>query len=50
MLNERHAKLLEARGFDVEILENLGIESSAKLGPDTIAIPFLEVGVRINTK
>ena len=26
MLNERHAKLLEARGFDVEILENLGIE------------------------
>lgn len=50
MLNERHAKLLEARGFDVEILENLGIELSAKLGPDTIAIPIYEAGVRVNTK
>ena len=50
MLNERHAKVIEARGFDVEILENLGIESSAKLGPDTIAIPIYEAGVRVNTK
>ena len=50
MINERHAKLLEARGFDIEILENLGIESSAKLGPDTIAIPIYEAGVRVNTK
>jgi twinkle protein len=50
MLNERHAKLLEDRGFDVELLEKLGIESSKKLGPDTIAIPILEGGVRTNTK
>jgi twinkle protein len=50
MINDRHAKLLEARGFDIEILENLGVESSTKLGPDTIAIPIYEAGVRINTK
>src|SRR5215469_5185418 len=50
MINERHAKLLEARGFDIEALENLGIESSTKLGPDTIAIPIFEAGARINTK
>ena len=50
MINDRHAKLLEARGFDIEVLENLGIESSTKLGPDTIAIPIFEAGARINTK
>jgi twinkle protein len=50
MLNERHAKLLEDRGFDIELLDKLGIESSAKLGLDTIAIPIHEAGVKINTK
>jgi twinkle protein len=50
MLNDRHAKLLEARGLDIEILENLGIESSTRLGPDTIEIPIYEAGTRINTK
>jgi twinkle protein len=50
MLNERHAKLLEDRGFDIELLDKLGIESSTKLGPDCIAIPIYEAGVKINTK
>jgi twinkle protein len=50
MINERHAKLLEARGFDIEILENLGIESSTKLGPDTIGIPYFEQATIINHK
>jgi twinkle protein len=50
MINERHAKLLEARGLDIEILEKLGIESSTKLGPDTIAIPYFEQATAINHK
>ena len=31
MINERHAKILEARGFDIELMERLGIE--VKLPP-----------------
>src|SRR5215469_9890686 len=50
MINERHEKLLEARCFHIELLERLGIESSTKLGPDTIAIPIYEGGTKINTK
>ena len=50
MLNERHAKLLEDRGFDIELLDKLGVESSTTLGPDTIAIPIYEGGIKINTK
>jgi len=50
MIDDRHAKLLEARGFYIEVLESLGVESSTKVGPDTIAIPIFEAGTRINTK
>jgi len=50
MINEHHSKLLEARGFDIEVLENLGVDSSTKLGPNTIAIPIIDAGIRINTK
>src|SRR5215471_17932455 len=50
MINERHEQLLEARGFHIELLEQLGIASSTKLGPDTIAIPIDEGGTKINTK
>jgi twinkle protein len=50
MISERHAKILEARGFDIELMERLGIESSSRLGRDCIAIPVMQGGVRINTK
>jgi len=39
-LSRRHADLLEARGLDIELLERLGVESSADHGPDWIAIPY----------
>jgi twinkle protein len=49
-INERHAKIIEARGFDIELLESLGIASSSRLGPDTIAIPIVRGGELYNTK
>jgi twinkle protein len=50
MISERHAKILEARGFDIELLDRFGIESNSRLGSDCIAIPVIQGGVRINTK
>jgi twinkle protein len=50
MINERHAKILEARGFEIELLEALGIASNSRLGSDCIAIPIVRDGVKINTK
>ena len=50
MLNEAHVKILEARGFDAEMLESLGVESNSRLGSDCIAFPFIEGGVKINAK
>lgn len=53
MLNRRHCSLLEARGLDIELLERLGVGSSERLGPDTIAIPYFRgeeaVGVKYRT-
>lgn len=49
----RHCDLLEARGLDLDVLDRLGVESSDKLGPDTIAIPYLRgeqvVGIKYRT-
>ena len=50
MINERHAKILEARGFEIELLEALGIASNSRLGSDCIAIPIVRDGVKINSK
>jgi len=50
MLTSRHADLLEARGLDVEMVTNLGVESSVRLGPDTIAIPYHRGGEIAGTK
>lgn len=50
MLSEHHVNLLEARGFDAELLENLGIESVSDGGGEWIAIPFVEGGVQVNAK
>ena len=49
-LNETHATLLGNRGIDVEMLVNLGVESSSKLGTDTIAIPYRVGGEVVNHK
>jgi twinkle protein len=50
MLTERHQALLEARGLDVELCARHGWGSSARLGPDTIEIPYYMAGERVNTK
>jgi len=50
MINDRHAKILEARGFDIELLVSLGIASSTQHGSDVIAIPIIRNGVHHNTK
>lgn len=39
-LSRRHGDLLEARGLDLELIERLGVNSSDRLGPDTIEIPY----------
>ena len=50
-LTDRHAKLIEARGLDVERLEMLGTESDHGQGDgDWISIPYFENGKRVNTK
>lgn len=49
-LSRRHAELLEARGLDLELIERLGVETSSRLGPDTIAIPYLRDGQVVGTK
>lgn len=50
MISERHAKILEERGLDIELLEQLGVASDTRLGSESIAIPYFEAGIRINTK
>jgi twinkle protein len=40
MLQDRHVKILETRGFDPELLARLGVYSSDELGQDCIAIPY----------
>lgn len=49
-LTRRHADLLEARGLDIELLERLGVESSTRLGDETIAIPYLSGDQVVGTK
>lgn len=49
-LTRRHADLLEARGLDLEVIERLGVDSSSRLGPDTIAIPYWRDGQIVGTK
>jgi twinkle protein len=52
-LTRRHGDLLEARGLDIELIERLGVNSSDRLGADTIAIPYFRgdqvVGVKYRT-
>lgn len=52
-LTRRHGDLLEARGFDIELIEKLGVYSCDELGPDTIAIPYFQgeeiVGIKFRT-
>lgn len=50
MLNARHQELLEARGLDVELMAQYGVNSSTRHGPDTIEIPYYWGGERVNTK
>jgi twinkle protein len=49
-LHPRHLEILEARGFDAELLVRLGVHSSDKLGGDCVVIPFIRNGVRVNRK
>lgn len=49
-LAPQHLAMLEARGLDAELLVRLGVASSAKLGGDCVAIPYLENGRQVNTK
>lgn len=49
-LTEKHAKLLEARGLDVETLERYGVASSTQAGGEWIEIPFWLGGKQVNTK
>jgi twinkle protein len=49
-LTERLAKILEARGLDIELLERLGVAPCAQRGSDWIAIPYVEAGRVVNTK
>lgn len=52
-LTQRHGDLLEARGLDIELVLRLGVKSSDRLGPDTIAIPYFRgdqiVGMKYRT-
>jgi twinkle protein len=49
-LSERSRKILEERGLDAELLVRHGVESSDRLGPDCIVIPFIEAGQAVNHK
>lgn len=49
-LTDRLIAHLEARKLDVELMVMLGVGSSKRLGGDCIAIPYLENGIRVNTK
>lgn len=49
-LSRRHGDLLEARGLDLDLVTRFGVESSGRLGADTIAIPFLSGGQLVGTK
>jgi twinkle protein len=49
-LTERLAKILEARGLDIELLERLGVAPYARRGSDWIAIPYFEGGRLVNAK
>lgn len=48
MISDRHEKILEARGLDVELLERFGIASASRKGSDWIVIPVFEGGVLVN--
>ena len=50
MLNDRHAKLLEDRGLDAELLERLGVESDSRPGSDFISIPYFDGTAQVNVK
>lgn len=50
MLDERHARMLEERGLDVELVTRLGVASSPDRGRDWIAIPFVVGGKVVNHK
>lgn len=49
-LTRRHGDLLEARGLDLEMIERLGVNSSARLGADTIEIPYRRGDRIVGTK
>jgi twinkle protein len=49
MLSRRNQELLEARGFDVELADRLGVSDSSRHGFD-IEIPYLRAGEIINRK
>ncbi len=46
----RHLELLKARGLEAEMLARHGVESSDKLGSDTVIIPFKQAGRIVNRK
>lgn len=48
-LDQRRATALEERGFDLELLERLGVSNSAH-GTSWVQIPYVFRGRRINTK
>lgn len=50
MLTDRHAKILEERGFDAELLERLGLASDTRRGSDIVAIPYFDGAVQVNAK
>jgi twinkle protein len=49
-LTERSAELLEARGIDIELAINLGVQSCDRPGRDPVAIPYYRNGEAINHK
>ena len=50
MLNEKHLAILESRGLDAELLLQLGVQSSSKLGGDAIEIPYFDGEAVVNHK
>ena len=50
MLTDRHAKLLEDRGLDAELLERFGIASDSSRGSEWISIPYFDGDAQINAK
>jgi twinkle protein len=50
VLTDRHLKVLENRGLDAETLVRFGVDSSARLGADTVEIPYIVGGKVVNRK